>query len=474
MPRNIRTRPAVKKTASSPEVLVMGPADPDDVTFQLYVDMMVEYGIYLDADTEDRFPAKLPRDLTRYKAIVIDQALPVAKEIEKHRDYAKIKDRLRPYRKPDEFSWNDQRNQWVWVHTLLMKYEVTPQHPVFLARNAARRDRDVILGQVKYCWDNQPVWVRYGNDVSFVWLDGMWRAAEVYRNADLKKKVVSAAHDILDLFEKDELPCSKGPNRRLHCTEFLLTLWNKTGRRDKRLRDMAMKHMPTLKQARERARLYRTGAPYVRAENMGTPWTWALLGEYHRQPAFFQAGVDYLKGGYETLFDHSKMLWAHYGRKGASRGPVWGRGQAWAVYGLVELLARMPRKHPDFALLCSWLDQTAEGMRRTQDPVTGLWRTVMGDPGTRIEVSGAGMMLRHLSRAWRHNLCHAEFIPEMMARAWNGLKAHTFKHRTCTFCWGTGEGYDSAFYATVPCGGSPSISFLGGGAYVKAFGPLVK
>ena len=57
----------------------------------------------------------------------------------------------------------------------------------------------------------------------------------------------------------------------------------------------------------------------------------------------------------------------------------------------------------------------------------------------------------------------------MLARAWEGLKAKTFQNRTCTFCWGTGEGYDSAFYATVPCGGSPSMSFIGGGAQVIVF-----
>jgi hypothetical protein len=138
------------KNVSSAQVLVMGPADPKDMTFRLYVDMMVEYGIYLEADDQDRFPAKLPRKLTGYKAIVIDQALPAAKEIEKHPDYSKIKDRYRPYAKPREFAWNDQRNLWVWVHRLLMQMEVSRQHAAVLAKLGDRRDRDVILGQVKY------------------------------------------------------------------------------------------------------------------------------------------------------------------------------------------------------------------------------------------------------------------------------------------------------------------------------------
>jgi rhamnogalacturonyl hydrolase YesR len=457
---------AVAKKVSTPEVLVIGPADPKDMSFRLYVDMMVEYGIYLEADDQDRFPTRLPRKLTGYKAIIIDKALPAAQEIEKHPDWPKVKDRYRPYVKPKEFAWSDQRPYWVGVHHLLMVSEVTPQHPAVLARLGGRRDRDVVMGQVKNCWTDKDhaMWLRWGNDVSFVWLDGMYRAGEVFGDAQVKKNVVSAAHDILDLFEQDRLPSSKGPNRRLHCWEFLLTLWEKTGRRDRRLYQAAITQVPTLAAARKRAAEAYKGAPYFRAEHVGHAWTYAVVADVLKQPAFFEAGVDYLKGAFDALFDRHKSLWAHYGRKGVSLGLPWGRGQAWCLYGLVELLCRLPKSHPDYELLASWVDMTCEGMRRTQDPVTGLWHTVMGEPATRIEVSSAGMLLRLLSRAWRHGCCRAEFVPEMLAAAWRGLKAHTFQNRTCTFCWGTGEGYDAAFYANVP--------FVGGASYVKAFGPL--
>jgi len=466
---------------SGPEVLVMGPADKQDVTFQLYVDMMVEYGMYLEADENDRFPEKLPRDLNHYKAIIIDQDLPVAKLVEKHRDYAAVKNRLRPYRKPKEFSWNDQRSQFVWVHRLLMQDGVTPQHPDFLARGMARRDKKVIIDQCYAYWNESPVWLRYGNDVTFVNLGGMWRAARLYRHADLQRKVLSAAQDVLDLLERDELPCSKGPNRRLHCGAMMLQFWDETGRRDKRMYKHAVDSMISLADARAMAKRYRegahqgagAGAPYTRAEHISGLQDWAILGGMLKKPGYLDAAVDVMKGGFDALFDRRKMLWAHYGVKGQRLGLTWGRGQNWVLYGLVGLLETLPKTHKDWPLLASWMEMTAEGMRRSQEPVTGLWHHVMGEPSTRLEVSGTSHAIQHLCRAWRIGALRASFVPDMLTRAWRGLKAHTFHNRTCTFAWGTGEGYDLPFYNTVPCGGSLGYTYIAGTDYVKTFGPLV-
>lgn len=61
-----------------PEVLLLAPADSKDVTFIRTLDMMVEYGMYVDSDEGDNLPAKLPADLSQYKAIVVDSAVPAA------------------------------------------------------------------------------------------------------------------------------------------------------------------------------------------------------------------------------------------------------------------------------------------------------------------------------------------------------------------------------------------------------------
>jgi hypothetical protein len=456
-----------------PEVLVMGPANKQDVSFQLYVDMMVEYGVYLEADENDQFHEKLPRDLTRYKAIVIDQDLPVAKLVEKHRDYAAVKNRLRPYRKPKEFSWNENRNQFVWLHRLLMQDGVTVQHPAFLARGMARPDKKVIIDQCYAYYNENPVWLRYGNDVTFVNLGGMWRAARLYNHTDLQRKALSAAQDVLDMLERDELPCSKGPNRRLQCGCMMLEIWNDTGRRDRRMYKHAVDSMISLADARARAKQYRDGAPYTRAETISGLQDWALLGGMLKKPGYLDAALDVMKGGFDALFDRRKMLWAHYGVKGDRMGLTWGRGQNWVMYGLMGILEALPKTHNDWPLLASWVEMTAEGMRRSQDPVTGLWHHVMGEPSTRLEVSGTAHAVQHLCRAWRIGALKSSFVPDMLTRAWQGLKAHTFRNRTCTFAWGTGEGYDLPFYNTVPCGGALGYTYIAGADYVKTFGPLV-
>jgi hypothetical protein len=52
------------------------------------------------------------------------------------------------------------------------------------------------------------------------------------------------------------------------------------------------------------------------------------------------------------------------------------------------------------------------------------------------------------------------------------IKAHTFAHRSCTRCYGTGPGYDVPFYATIGAGGSRTAAVQAGAEYVRTFGPL--
>ena len=458
------------------EVLVIGPADPADFMFQKLVDLMVEYGIHIESDSRDRLPLTPPRDLNGYKALVIDADSPAAKEVDAalaRPGNAALRDRVVRYRKPKELSWHNERPLWIWLNHLLLHRGVTPDNPAFLDRNAARTDKDVILGQAEACLREEPQWCRRWCDSTLVRLEGIWSAAGFYGRREIRRTVLECVDDTLRVYA-DAPVYGKGETagglfKHPIFPGLLLPLWKETGIR--RYRDAALGSMESLREARRIAREWRTGAPFLQTESLDRkPWQWAMRAAWCGEPQFFQPAVDCMKAGYETLFDPRRILWAHYGVRGKCCGLTWGRGQGWALYGLVGLLEHLPAEHPDRKTLRSWLDQTAEGLRRAQDPESGMWRNVMGEPGTRLETSGTAKCIRHFSRAWRLGLCRSDLLPDMLARAWRGLKARTFAHRSCTRCYGTGPGADLSFYATLGAGGNYTACVQAGAEYVRAFG----
>lgn len=465
--------------AGQAEVLVFASADPQDMMFQKLLDMLVEYGIHIAADASDRLPRRLPADWSRYAAIVIDVDLPLAKRLavrlERAGHQLGPRPQLVPYRKPAEFSWQHERPLYQIVDTLLVHHGVTPQNPAFLARNAGRGDRDVIRGQIDASFREEPQWLRRWCDSSLVRLEGMWLAAAHFDWPDVRRQVLACIDATLEayagapVYGKGET--ANGLFKHPIYPGLLLPVWQDTG--IVRYRDAALASMESLEEAREIAREWCERTPLLQCESLDRkPWQWAMRARWCAEPEFFGPAVDCMKAGFETLFDRQRNLWTHYGRKGGRQGLTWGRGQGWALYGLVGLLEHLPRTHPDFETMRSWLDLTAEGLRRTQDATTGLWHNVMGEPTTRLETSGTAKCIRHFARAWRLGLCRAPFVPDMLTRAWYGLKAHTFANRSCTRCYGTGPGFDVPFYTTIGSGGSYTATVQAGAEYVAAFGPL--
>lgn len=81
---------------------------------------------------------------------------------------------------------------------------------------------------------------------------------------------------------------------------------------------------------------------------------------------------------------------------------VWSEGLGWYALILVETLEIFPKNHPDYATLVNITRDLMDGLRRTQDPVTGLWYQVVdkgGEPGNWHETSGSAMFVYALQRA---------------------------------------------------------------------------
>jgi len=448
------------------EVLLVGPREgKQPLPYEQLMDVLVEYGVHIECDDQDRLPTTLPEDLSGYKVVVVDDDLPALNDPAVKARLDKFKEgggRIVMHHCPPDLKWHEEFRLFRYMTDILMKACVRTQNPAFLERNARRPDRQVILGQVDSELRDRS-WVAYGNDVVFTRAEGLWTAAELYQREDVKQAVVKVFDEILKKVGDNPSPAFCGWNMPV----FLVP-------GNERFLAKCLSQVPSAAEVRRRADLWQKDPPYFRCEEMSQLFVYGQLARLLGKKEYLQPAIDLMKVGHEVLWLKDPELWAHAGIRGKWQGLPWGRGQSWLLFGLVGLLENMPKDHPDYKLLASWVGDTADGLRGAQDPVTGLWQNVVGLKGSRLEMSGSCLIIRHLSRAWRCGALRSPFVPEMLAKAWKGAKAHTFQHRSCTQAYGSDAGYDAMFYALIPQSGVDCLTASGGGDYVKTFGPLVE
>jgi unsaturated rhamnogalacturonyl hydrolase len=170
------------------------------------------------------------------------------------------------------------------------------------------------------------------------------------------------------------------------------------------------------------------GARYHRTDTPGWRWQiWAdcmdvdgpflaALAHATDEPGYFDQAAEELLGYARTLQDDNGLLFHGFERDAGRNGCFWARGQGWALMGLVDTLALLPRAHPAWAELHQRLDALARALRATQRE-DGLWHTVVDLPETYLESSLATMTACALHEAFRHDLLASGTFEEMEARA---------------------------------------------------------
>ena len=78
--------------------------------------------------------------------------------------------------------------------------------------------------------------------------------------------------------------------------------------------------------------------------------------------------------GWSAKPSDSNSFWANTGDpfKGCSQ-EFWGRGMGWYAAALVDVLALMPKEHPDYKAVEEIFAQVADGICRWQDTQSGVW-----------------------------------------------------------------------------------------------------
>ncbi len=113
-----------------------------------------------------------------------------------------------------------------------------------------------------------------------------------------------------------------------------------------------------------------------------------------------------------VLFDEKADLFYHFWIEAEKRpnGIFWGRGQIWAILGIVQTLSGLPEDDTNRSKLLGVLQRLAKRLIETQDP-SGHWHTVIDNPSTYLETSIAAGVTAAFYTALQHGFLDEQVIP---------------------------------------------------------------
>jgi unsaturated rhamnogalacturonyl hydrolase len=128
------------------------------------------------------------------------------------------------------------------------------------------------------------------------------------------------------------------------------------------------------------------------------------LGAASGKPELVEEGARQA-AGYVRLLQTDSGLFDHFVLEGSPRtyGPGWGRGQGWALLGLLDVLDELPTAHPCRPELASAAARLITAMIRLQRD-DGHWNAVVDDPASGDETSTAAFMAAGMLRAARSSI----------------------------------------------------------------------
>jgi unsaturated rhamnogalacturonyl hydrolase len=186
---------------------------------------------------------------------------------------------------------------------------------------------------------------------------------------------------------------------------------------------------------------------------------------------------------YHGWDESKKQEWAE---PTTGRSPhFWGRAMGWYLMALVDVMDFLPPEHPDFAVLCQMLQETANALLPYQDEATGLWYQILDhgpENGNYLETSAACMFVYALAKGFRKELL-SEQHRDSAERAYAGLLAHKLEqndqdqvlvHGICGVAGLGGTPYRDgsfAYYINEPV---VTNDYKGVGAFILASAEMAK
>jgi unsaturated rhamnogalacturonyl hydrolase len=149
---------------------------------------------------------------------------------------------------------------------------------------------------------------------------------------------------------------------------------------------------------------------YVDCMEVDAPFL-AMLGKVTEDSNYYDEAVNQIEGYAALLQDEETGLFYHQFdyRTREVNGAFWGRGNGWALHGLVKTLALLPASHIGFYPLQKRLERLVEALAAVQH-ADGTWSTVLDQPHTYRESSLPAFFASGILQASR-----AGFLPTRLA-----------------------------------------------------------
>jgi unsaturated rhamnogalacturonyl hydrolase len=175
---------------------------------------------------------------------------------------------------------------------------------------------------------------------------------------------------------------------------LLLTTYEASG--DERYLSLAhdlAEYMIALPQASTKARFHRPQHPdyssyiYVDCMEVDAPF-FCHLAAVTGDNTYYDFAAEQLLGYTALLLDDEAGLFYHQydGQTQQVNGTFWGRGNGWALLGLLKTLKRLPETHSTYAKIAGLYTRLADSLVRLQH-ADGAWSTVLDQPETYREAS---------------------------------------------------------------------------------------
>lgn len=130
--------------------------------------------------------------------------------------------------------------------------------------------------------------------------------------------------------------------------------------------------------------------------------------------------TDYLYSKEDSLFHRDKNYFNAMTSNG--KKSFWSRGNAWVIAGLTQMLANMPKKHPDYPRYEELYKQIAHKVAPLQQP-DGLWRPSLLDPDDIPVKETSGSTFFTFALAWgvNNNLLDKSTYLPYVKKGWEAL-----------------------------------------------------
>ncbi len=153
------------------------------------------------------------------------------------------------------------------------------------------------------------------------------------------------------------------------------------------------------------------------------------------------------------LHSQKDHLWYHgYCFDGGHHfaGAYWCRGNSWFTAGAADFLEWL-EDGPVRRLISQTFVAQCEALRSCQDPLTGLWHTLLDDPESYPEISGSAAVAYGLLKGVRLGILPEEAYAGCARRAAEGVLSRVGEDGTVGgVSYGTPMGRDRDFYRRIP------------------------